>query len=207
MSESLTPKPFNQRKRLFLVQLLSIVAIATLLLSRPAWSEDRPFHEIIEMTGLSLVLVCIFGRLWSILYVGSRKNGELVTSGPYSITRNPLYLFSTIGAAGIGLMFGSVVVAMVLGFVSYHVFRMTAQKEADFLQGKFPQLYPSYAARTPFFWPDIWLYRDSGETTFSPVALRKTFLDALYFLAIFPVIEGIEYLQTTGHLPTFLWLY
>lgn len=207
MSASLTPKPFAQRKRLFVVQLLSIAAIATLLLSRPAWNEDRTFHEFIEMTGLAFVLVCIFGRLWSILYVGSRKNNELVTNGPYSITRNPLYLFSTIGAAGVGMMFGSIIVATTMGGVTYLVFRMTARKEAAFLQYKFPTQYASYAARTPLFWPNPRLYRDTGETAFSPKALKKTFIDALYFLAIFPAIEGIEYLQTTGHLPTFLWLY
>lgn len=207
MSTDLTPKPFVQRKRLLIVQLMSVAVIMTLLLSRPIWDENRTFHELIEMTGLAFVLVCIFGRLWSILYVGSRKNNELVTNGPYSITRNPLYLFSTIGAAGIGMMFGSIIVAAIMGSATYLVFQMTARKEAAFLQAKFPAEYASYAARTPLFWPNLRLYRDAGETTFSPTALKRTFLDALYFLAIFPAIEGIEYLQTTGHLPTYLWLY
>ncbi|MEC9244743.1 MAG: isoprenylcysteine carboxylmethyltransferase family protein [Pseudomonadota bacterium] len=207
MSASLSPTPFNQRRRLLVIQFLSVFALVALLLSRPAWREDRPFHEFIEMTGLALVLMCVFGRLWSILYVGNRKNAVLVTSGPYSITRNPLYLFSTIGATGIGLMFGSVVVATTMGLLSYLVFRATAAKEAVYLRNKFANQYRSYAARTPLFWPDFRLYQDIGETSFSPDALKKTFLDALYFLALFPVIEGLEYIQTVGYLPTVLWLY
>jgi len=34
--------------------------------------------------------------------------------------------------------------------------------------------------------------------------LKKTFIDALYFLAIFPIIEFVEYLQSTSAIPTFL---
>jgi protein-S-isoprenylcysteine O-methyltransferase Ste14 len=136
MSASIAPQPFNQRKRLLVVQCLSIAAIGLLLFSRPGWDEASTLHEVVEMTGFILILVCIFGRLWSILYVGGRKNSELAISGPYSITRNPLYLFSTIGAFGIGLMFGSIIVAAFLGVCTYAVFLMTARKEEAFLQDK-----------------------------------------------------------------------
>ncbi len=200
------PEPYNQKKRLALVQGLSVAALAVLILSRPGWSEASPVHEFVEMSGLALILVCIFGRLWSSLYVGSLKNRQLVTGGPYSITRNPLYLFSTAGAAGIGLMFGSVIVAVLLAASSFFVFRFTAGKEACFLRARFGAEYDAYAVRTPFFWPDPRLYRETNDTNFSPKALGRTFLDALYFLAAFPAIEAIEYLQTTGHLPTLFWL-
>ncbi|TIP81472.1 MAG: isoprenylcysteine carboxylmethyltransferase family protein, partial [Mesorhizobium sp.] len=115
MSASIAPQPFNQRKRLLVVQALSIAAIGALLFSRPGWNEASSLHEVVEMIGFVLILVCIFGRLWSILYVGGRKNSELAVRGPYSITRNPLYLFSTIGAFGVGFMFGSLIVAAALG--------------------------------------------------------------------------------------------
>ncbi|WP_244555187.1 methyltransferase family protein [Mesorhizobium prunaredense] len=207
MSASIAPQPFNQRKRLLVVQGLSIAAIGSLLFSRPGWDEASTLHELIEMTGFVLILVCIFGRLWSILYVGGRKNTELAVNGPYSITRNPLYLFSMIGAFGIGLMFGSIIVAVVLGVCTYAVFGMTARKEEAFLLGKFGLQYEAYAARTPRFWPKLWLYHDEHQHTFSTKALRSTFFDALYFLAVFPAIEGIEYLQVIGYLPTYFWLF
>src|SRR6478736_6292629 len=50
-------------------------------------------------------------------------------AGPFSMTQNPLYFFSTVGAAGIGLMFGSVLAAALLGLGSFLVFRFTARKE------------------------------------------------------------------------------
>lgn len=207
MAAVTSPNPFKQKKRLAVVQLLGVAVLAVLLFSRPGWNEASAFHEFVEMSGLVLVLACIFGRLWSILYVGSVKNRRLVTCGPYSITRNPLYLFSTIGAAGIGLLFGSVMVAALLGAFSFLVFRMTAHKEAEFLRARFGAEYAAYSARTPLFWPDLRLYREAGDHTFSPKALATTFVDALYFLAAFPAIEALEYLQTSGRLPTLFWLF
>ncbi|MCY0094425.1 methyltransferase family protein [Hoeflea ulvae] len=206
MTDLLQPKAFEQKKRLLVVQLFSLVAILALLVSRPYWSEALPLHEAMEIAGLGLILVCMFGRLWSILYVGSRKNSELVTSGPYSVTRNPLYLFSTIGIFGVGLVFGSISVAFVFGALSYLVFTLTAQREAAFLRSSFGASYRAYEASTPRFWPDPRLYHQPDEMTFSPRALKRTFVDALYFLAMFPAIEGIEYLQTAGYLPTLFWL-
>ena len=207
MSASIASKPFNQRKRLLVIQGLSIAAIGSLLFTRPGWDEASLLHEFAEMIGFVLILICIFGRLWSILYIGGRKNSELAVCGPYSITRNPLYLSSTIGALGIGLMFGSIVVATVLGVCTYAVFGMTVRKEEAFLRDRFGAKFEEYAATTPRFWPKPWLYRDESQHTFSTKALRSTFVDALYFLAVFPAIEGIEYFQVIGYLPTYFWLF
>ncbi|MBO9607901.1 MAG: hypothetical protein J7639_18210 [Paenibacillaceae bacterium] len=38
-------------------------------------------------------------------------------------------------------------------------------------------------------------------------ALRNTFRDGLYFLALFPVIEAVEYLRLSGDLPTLFTVY
>ena len=80
-------RPFAQIKRIRLLQAGVPLIAAVLIFSRPAWNEDAAAHELIELTGAGLVLFCIFGRLWSILYVGGRKNSELIDVGPYSITQ------------------------------------------------------------------------------------------------------------------------
>jgi hypothetical protein len=156
------------------------------------------------MTGLGLTLVCVGGRMWSILYVGSRKNRQLVTSGPYSMTRNPLYLFSTIGAVGVGLIFGSIVAALFLGLLTFIIFMVTAAKESQHLSAIFGAEYVSYAASTPMFWPRISQYREPPEASFSPAALRRTFLDGLFFLVALPALETVEHLQHAGFLPTLM---
>jgi hypothetical protein len=157
-------------------------------------------HEVIELVGLGLAIV-FAGRAWSILYIGSNKNRELITTGPYSIARNPLYLFSTIGAVGIGLMFGSVAAAIGLGLLTYAVFVVTANKEAEYLRTIFGSRYDAYARQTPFFWPKMSRYRDAPEVAFSPQALKRTLTDGVLLLLTFPAIEAIEHLQTDGTLP------
>lgn len=206
-----SPKPareaFDQRKRLVVVQVVAVAAIVLLLFSKPFLSEGSDGHEFMETAGLVLVLACFLGRLWSILYVGGRKNDELIVMGPFSMTRNPLYFFSTVGAVGIGLIFGSVLAAATLGLVSFLVFRFTARKEAEFLADKFGAAYVAYAERTPSFWPNPTLYRDQDQWLFSTSALRSTFRDGLYFLAVFPLIEAVEYFRMAGMLPTFFTVY
>ncbi|UCI08229.1 methyltransferase family protein [Mesorhizobium sp. B1-1-8] len=201
------PKAFDQHKRLIVVQVAAVLAIVLLLFSKPFLSEGSNGHELVEMIGFSLVLACFLGRLWSILYVGGKKNNELIMAGPFSMTQNPLYFFSTVGAAGIGLMFGSVLAAATLGLASFLVFRFTARKEAEFLLGKFGAAYAAYAERTPRFWPNPTLYRDQDEWLFSTSALKSTFRDGLYFLALFPLIETVEHFRTIGMLPTLFTVY
>ena len=42
-------------------------------------------------------------RLWSTLHIGGHKRQRVVMDGPYSICRNPLYLFSLLATLGVGL--------------------------------------------------------------------------------------------------------
>lgn len=197
--------PVNQRLRIRVLQIGAVLVAALVLIVRPAFGHD--IHEMIEMTGVALVLICVAGRMWSILYIGSRKNAELVTGGPYSMMRNPLYFFSTVGAAGIGLMLGSLILTALLVLGAYFVLGTTARREADYLRTLFGTAYDDYASVTPMFWPNPKLYREPQQASFSPQALRRTFLDGMFFLLAFPLIELIEHAQDAGHLPVLFNLF
>ena len=71
-----------------------------------AW-EDHRIAEQIEFAGAGLIWTGIVGRLWSILYIGGHKANNVITDGPYSVMRNPLYFFSTIAATGVGFQSGA----------------------------------------------------------------------------------------------------
>ena len=196
--------PVNQRTRIRVLQAGGALLAALMLVVHPAIGNEA--HEAIEMTGVGLVLACIAGRMWSILYIGSRKNRDLVTVGPYSMMRNPLYFFSTVGAAGVGLMLGSFVIAGAMVLAAGLSLGLTARGEADYLRSRFGKAYDDYARVTPMFWPKLSLYREPAEASFSPRTLRRTFIDGLLFLAVFPVIELIEHAQKAGYLPVLLHL-
>jgi protein-S-isoprenylcysteine O-methyltransferase Ste14 len=86
------------RKRA-LFAILFLVA-CTLPFVRSVWDWQGPVQEWIENVGFSLVLLAIIGRCWASLYIGGRKVRELVTHGPFSIVRNPLYVFSLLARSG-----------------------------------------------------------------------------------------------------------
>jgi protein-S-isoprenylcysteine O-methyltransferase Ste14 len=197
----------DQHGRLRTVQAGVVLILALLAVSVPAIAEGSTTHEVIEGVGLAGVIAAILGRLWCILYIGGRKSSELVSTGPFSVTRNPLYFFSTVGAVSAGLIFGSLVVASLLGAATYLVFRSTANREAEYLAVAFGSDYQAYAEVTPSFLPNPRLYHDKPVWQFSPPALYSTFRDGLWFLAIFPALEALEVLHLDNTLPVFFKLY
>lgn len=91
-------------------------ALAALLLGgfavTGAWTHLNVAHESVEDFGRVLIAICILGRCWCTLYIGGRKGETLVSVGPYSLCRNPLYFFSFVGAAGVGAQTGSLLITL-----------------------------------------------------------------------------------------------
>ncbi|MFK8254101.1 methyltransferase family protein [Ancylobacter terrae] len=181
---------------------LGAAAVAILLFGHSVWpDEEDGIHELIEQIGLVLLIVAIVGRTWCSLYISGRKKLTIVDVGPYSISRNPLYVFSFIGATGAGAQFGSVTAAFAACLVTIVVFYVVVRKEERFLAETFGQTYLDYVARVPRFLPKFSLWRNVATLEIRPPLVARTFLDACVFLAALPIAEGIEYLQSTGVLP------
>ncbi|RUM98522.1 isoprenylcysteine carboxylmethyltransferase family protein [Pseudaminobacter arsenicus] len=197
---------FQRRRRIAIAILVSVI-FAALLFVRSAVTTDNTFHEYVESFGGAAILVAILGRTWCTLYIGGRKSAEIVRGGPYSVTRNPLYVFSTIGAAGIGAMTGSVTVAVAFAVITYLAFHSVTLVEEAYLKQAFGEPYLDYMEQVPRFFPRFSLFHESETLTVKPQLIYRTFTDGLIFLAAYPFFELVEYLQDTGVLPVFLWLY
>jgi protein-S-isoprenylcysteine O-methyltransferase Ste14 len=195
---------YQHARRLVLFVFLLVAVFALLFIS--SYPEQSEFHEFVEAVGISLIGVAIIGRLWCTLYIGGRKAAELVQDGPYSITRNPLYLFSSIGAAGAGAQTGSVSIALFFFVVTAVAFTFVARREERLLSGIFGDSFAAYCARVPRFFPKLSLYRDSATVTVVPKRLYTTFIDSLVFFTAFPFFEFIEWLQLHHYLPILLRL-
>jgi protein-S-isoprenylcysteine O-methyltransferase Ste14 len=158
-------------------------------------------HEMIEILGLVMIGLAILGRVWSTLYIGGRKSSEVVTTGPYSISRNPLYLFSIIGAAGMGAQTGSLVVVLTSIVASLTVFAVTIRREEAFLSKTFGAPFRDYLASVPRLWPTLSLYHEGDVLSVYPRRLFATLGDSSLFFLAFPAFEIIERLQEAGLLP------
>lgn len=191
------------RKAAMLIGIVGVVAVA--VLTRSAWG-DGEFHEGVEAFGLALIAICIVGRAWCSLYIGGRKKAEIVDRGPYSVSRNPLYVFSFIGAFGVGAQTGSVTLAALFLAVTVLVFWFTVQREEAWLSEAFGASYAAYVASTPRFGPDFSKWRDDGLLEVRPRFFLTTLRDGLVFLLAVPLFESVDRLQAIGWLAPLLRL-
>lgn len=166
----------------------------------------HPLRLMIEWVGLALLLVCIGGRTWCSLYIGGRKTRELVTVGPYSLCRNPLYMFSIVGAVGVGAQLGAISIAGLAGLLVWAAHVPAVTQEERQLLARHGERYRGYLARVPRFLPQLSGWHGAQGLELRPRAGIKTFLDAGWFLAAVPLAVGIEHLQGTGAVRAFVHL-
>ena len=169
-------------------------------------SPDALLHELMDWCGYFLVIFCVLGRAYSSAYIGGIKNEVVVRQGPFSIVRNPLYVFSFLGVVGIGLQSGmfTVLIGLVAVFVLYY--RQVVQREEAFLLNKFGEDYARYLQEVPRWFPKFSLWNEPAEVTVRPYFLRNTMTDALIFFLPLPVFELLEDLHSAHIINTFISL-
>lgn len=172
-----------------------------------AYQAGGAVKASIKWIGIAAMILCILGRSWCTLYIGGRKNRQLVTGGPYSVSRNPLYLFAMLGAAGVGLQHGSVLPGILTCAVTVLVFYVVVLQEERFLAERHGAELVAYMESVPRFLPSPGLWRDAQPATVMWSRVLRTFADGLFFLVSIPLAYAIERLQDNGALPVFAYLY
>ncbi|HKU08310.1 MAG TPA: isoprenylcysteine carboxylmethyltransferase family protein [Bradyrhizobium sp.] len=76
-----------------------------------------------------------------------RGTDHLVTNGPFSFTRNPLYLAGTMLLLGIGLVSGIVWFLLLAISAAFAVQKVTIEREERHLEARFGETYLDYARR------------------------------------------------------------
>jgi protein-S-isoprenylcysteine O-methyltransferase Ste14 len=192
----------NPRRRLS--QVLGLGAIVLALTTRSQWLAEGWLPLILGWVGLLLVAAGIFGRLLSTLFIGGRKSSEIVTDGPYGLTRNPLYFFSFLGLLGVGLASANpaVLALLVLAFALYYP-GVFAQEEAKLLR-KHGDAFAAYRDRVPRFWPDPRLgWREPAWVETAPNHFRSALGDASGFIAAYLILRIIAEAHARGVLPAY----
>lgn len=201
MTGTARPAEVNQATRINILRLTFFLCLPAIVFTESIWSE--PVFELIEILGLAALIAAVLGRFWSILYIGGHKNNTVMQAGPYSVCRHPLYLFSTLGVVGFGMMLGSIVLAVAFGGLTLLILSMTARKEEAILRGRFGESYDAYAARVPMILPKPSLFHSPASITVSVPHLRENLMDALVFLTFIPLAELMEMIKEMNLFPTF----
>jgi protein-S-isoprenylcysteine O-methyltransferase Ste14 len=89
-----SPEPSSLLQRKDVLGALIASGFVFMAIGQASSPNGDDMHELAETIGLVLIIVSIFGRTWCAIYLSGRENRELVTRGPYSVCRHPMYSFA-----------------------------------------------------------------------------------------------------------------
>ena len=131
-------------------------------LINPAWMEWSKIGlpEWVRWLGVLIGILCVFGIYWLFSSIGSgisptsatRKEHQLVTSGPYRWVRHPLYTVGSSLFIAFGMMADNWFIAL-LGILAFIGMAIRTPKEEANLIEKFGDEYREYMKRTGRFFP------------------------------------------------------
>jgi uncharacterized membrane protein len=132
--------PFSKRLARWRVPLGFAFGAVVLYLAQPTWRSI--------LAGAAVGLCGQMMRLWAAGHL--EKSREVTRSGPYRFTRHPLYVGSSVMAAGVVLASGSVTVAVLVAVYMVATIAAAIRSEETFLRERFGDQYAAYAeSRAP----------------------------------------------------------
>lgn len=153
--------------RYFCVIVIACILAFTFTGNKPSSSflgqEIISNKEIRGWAGLLLTFVSLSFAAWARISLGTNWSGdvtlkedhELITSGAYSVTRNPIYtgfLFAVLGHAIIMGVAKGFVIALILSVAVL----VKIQREEIFLSSHFGDAYDAYRKRVKKIIPLLW---------------------------------------------------
>lgn len=128
----------------------------SLLTFRYGWIAGRP--GIWNLLGLILVAVGTIGLLWGVhLHSAQSPKGieweldrsYLLMHGPYSVSRNPMYLSELILMVGWVIFYGSIalLIALLAWFLFFNYYQMPLEERV--LESHFGEAYREYKKKVP----------------------------------------------------------
>jgi protein-S-isoprenylcysteine O-methyltransferase Ste14 len=157
------------------------------ILSKPWVSETAPTALLLDFAGWFFFLAYLSMRVWSTLYVGGVKDHILQTTGPYSITRNPLYVGSFCFALSIAFFLKSISLVALTLVASVAYMRWVVPAEEEVLESIFGESFRQYKRRTPRMIPRPSLYTSAPTVEVRLRALR-TEAKRLFTASLMPIL-------------------
>ncbi len=197
-----------ERLRIHISQIFAVLLVIFIALSKSLFEDTEPLiTAVLFLLGAILVGIASLGRLWCSVYIAGYKTDHLVTQGPYSMCRNPLYFFSFLGALGVGFASESLLIPLLIfiGFVLYYPFVIKSE-EAE-LRKLHKDEFEMYLRKVPKFFPKISYLTEPEEYIVKPRVFRNHMFSALWFVWFLGLLEIIEEFHKLNILPTIFNIY
>lgn len=197
-----------EKLRIPLSRVFAVILIGFIAISTSAWEDSRPaVSTLFFVIGVLLVAIASLGRMWCSLYIAGYKTEVLVTQGPYSVCRNPLYFFSLIGAIGVGFASETILIPFILFIIFMLYYPLVIHSEEKELRSVHKEQFEKYAAVTPKFFPRLSGLTEPEKYIVNPIIYRKHIFSALWFVWLVGILEIIEELHELRMLPVLFKIY
>ena len=190
--------------RTYLLRIAVIPIAFAALFVKSSWSLGSTTAFIIESSGYLLILTGLAIRMWCTFYRENPRAIEFVTTGPYSICRNPFYIGYFLLTAGAGLFFENpLMLLLVLGITIPFIMATIWMEEAhmELLLGESYQEYKKNIAR---FWPRLSHYKSPDRLNVRVGIVRQVAIEVMIVVLLVEIKEVLEILRARGVLPI-LW--
>ena len=145
-------------------------------------------------------------RFWATLFIGGRKDKVLMTDGPYSICRNPLYLGSLLLMVAAGLFFKGLMFVAALLVVAAVYLLTTVPAEEEYLRARHGDEFDRYWASVPCVIPSLRAFRTAAQIEVNVHTLRLECSRASRWIWLPLIGLGVACLRSAPWWPTFFTL-
>ena len=160
-----TRAPAERRRSWYgsgMIPVVIIFGVVRVLVPHADWQHVTFYAPWARFSGLAILLAATALALWARFVLGLmwsaapavKEGHQLRTSGPYAITRHPIYtgllgmLLGTVLVAGGGLWIVPFPIALIL--IEFKI-----RIEERFMTAEFPKEYPRYRKRVPQLVPGL----------------------------------------------------
>jgi protein-S-isoprenylcysteine O-methyltransferase Ste14 len=154
------------RHRDLIAGVVLVPATLVALVSTPAVPRGTALDLVCDVAAWTLFLAGAALRFWATMYIGGRKRDVIVSDGPYSLCRHPLYLASFAMTLSAGAFLASPVVVASAVIVAAIYLLTTVPQEEAVLARQHPRGWAEYAQQVPRVVP-----RSSGWRTPARIAV------------------------------------
>ncbi len=198
----------TSRLRLRITRVISVLVVVTFALGTDHWTTAHPVVEkSLFLVGISLAAFGAVGRLWAITFISGHRSSTLITAGPYSLCRNPLYFFSLLLGIGLAFCTETFTVPAIVGSAMLLMTYLQIRQEENYLSLSFGPEYQTYLQTIPRLLPSFRCFSEPETASISPRLLKNGIFGVAYLLMLIGVFEFLEGLHLGGVLPTLYRIY
>ncbi len=203
MNQTASPiQEFLARSRASIALVLLTPVGCAAIFTRPYFGFEGFAEYGIELVAWLLFFAGACLRWWATLFIGGRKTSELVTEGPYSICRNPLYVGTLLMTFSVGVFLQSLTLLLAMFVVGVIYVWITVPVEEIRLQGIYGERFTAYCQRVPRYFPKIWLHVAPPVLNVRLNGIRAEFFRMLQWGGLPLLCYFVEHLRMLPWWPT-----